>query len=54
MIKESIPINQELYDKIKTGQVTEININGYNGYQYIYELVTIKKEGKVYKLERNN
>lgn len=53
MVEEFL-ISKELYDKIKTGQITEIGVNGYNGYKYIYRLIEIKKDGRAYKLEGNN
>lgn len=54
MIKETIPMSQELYDKIKTGQVEKIEVHGYNDYTYIYELVKIERKGRTYNYERND
>lgn len=54
MIRDSVSMSEELYEKIKSGQVERIEVNGYNDYTYIYELVKIERNGRVYNYELYN
>lgn len=54
MIRDLVSVGEELYEKIKSGQVEKIEVHGYNNYTYIYELVKIERNGRTYNYERND
>ncbi len=50
-----IELDEDLYKKIKTGNIDTIKVHGYeDGEVFIYEMTAIEKNGRIYKLERNN
>ena len=47
--------DEEMRDAMKSGNIHTIRISGYEeGEVFIYELTEIEKNGRTYKLERND